>query len=199
MSRRYRGAIVITYANGHVQRVGLRGEILRPMLAATPPVVTFGHVHVEGYARATMHVANPTPVDAEWRLGHLPVPPPKPRVQIDATALGLASGDGSFSLAALGLTPPPESPKETPVDDPSVFEFNVRDGVLPGPTPPLDVAKAQELRVSIPGGRGKLLPIRVVFRPKKNALYRSRFRLYVRKGEGFDVVLTGHGSYEEFN
>lgn len=33
--------------------------------------------------------------------------------------------------------------------------------------------------------------------PKRNALYRSRFRLTVRGGEGAEVVLEGMGTYQE--
>ena len=195
LKTQYRGALVLTFSNGTVQRIGLRADVLRPILVAAPPTMWFGNVHVERTSSDTLHVANPTRVDAEWKLQHMPVPPPKKRVQIDATALGLAKEGESFSLAALGLKPPPESPREVPVDDPEVFSFSTTRGVLPGPTAPLGVAEALPLRSS--GGKTPLLPIHVTFKPKLDKLYRSRFRLYVRKGEGFDVVISGHGSYHE--
>ena len=40
-------------------------------------------------------------------------------------------------------------------------------------------------------------PIKVTFRPHANRAYQSRFRFMVDKGEGFDLVLAGKGTYEE--
>lgn len=40
-------------------------------------------------------------------------------------------------------------------------------------------------------------PIEVVFKPKLAQHYRSRFRFVVEAGQGFDVVLSGAGTYEE--
>lgn len=40
-------------------------------------------------------------------------------------------------------------------------------------------------------------PIVITFRPKKNVPYQSRFRFEVEHGEGFDVVVSGKGTYEE--
>ena len=40
-------------------------------------------------------------------------------------------------------------------------------------------------------------PLAVTFRPKRNRAYQSRFRVEVEGGEGFDVVLSGKGTYLE--
>lgn len=40
-------------------------------------------------------------------------------------------------------------------------------------------------------------PIVVTFSPKLNVGYKSRFRFEVDSGEGFDVVFTGYGTYDE--
>lgn len=37
----------------------------------------------------------------------------------------------------------------------------------------------------------------VTFRPKKNVLYKSKFRFIVENGLACDVILKGKGSYEE--
>lgn len=39
--------------------------------------------------------------------------------------------------------------------------------------------------------------ITVKFSPKDAAIYRSRFRFIVEDGEGFDVLLSGKGTYSE--
>jgi hypothetical protein len=41
------------------------------------------------------------------------------------------------------------------------------------------------------------LPVKIVFRPNGNQSYQSRFRFIVEHGEGFDVVFSGKGTYEE--
>ena len=41
------------------------------------------------------------------------------------------------------------------------------------------------------------LTILVNFRPKKNVLYKSKFRFTVENGVSCDVILKGFGSYEE--
>jgi hypothetical protein len=47
--------------------------------------------------------------------------------------------------------------------------------------------------------KGLAAPLKLTarFTPKQNARYRSRFRVSVRGGEGFDVVLVGRGTYDE--
>ena len=67
--------------------------------------------------------------------------------------------------------------------------------LLSGPTAPLTVADARTLRDS--KGLHPQLKLDVKFHPKENCKYRSRFRVAVRKGQGFDLVLSGGGSYEE--
>jgi hypothetical protein len=39
--------------------------------------------------------------------------------------------------------------------------------------------------------------IQINFRPKKNCLYKSKFRFTVENGISCDVILKGKGSYEE--
>ncbi|CAN0356878.1 unnamed protein product, partial [Scytosiphon promiscuus] len=39
--------------------------------------------------------------------------------------------------------------------------------------------------------------LQVVFLPKRNVFYRSRFRLTVKGGEGAEIVLEGSGTYRE--
>jgi hypothetical protein len=57
----------------------------------------------------------------------------------------------------------------------------------------LEPAVPRILTGSIPVG------INVTFHPSKNTLYRSRFAFKVENGIPFDVVISGHGSFEEFH
>ncbi len=180
----YLGALRISFSNGAVQEVGLRADVLRPMVVAAPPAYDFGTLNVERAAVLELAVGNPTGVDADWSLAHVPAAPPRPRITVADVP-----GAGGVRDA---LAPPPREPV---IDDPSVFEFGARAGSLPGPTKPLSAAAAGDLRAD--GGTAPLLLLRVEFKPRANALYRSRFRFHVRCGEGFDVVLSGHGSFDE--
>jgi len=36
-----------------------------------------------------------------------------------------------------------------------------------------------------------------MFKPEANALYKSKFRITVKEGPTYDIVLKGRGSYEE--
>ena len=78
-------------------------------------------------------------------------------------------------------------------DCPDVFRFDKMEGVVEGPTPPPQNASLSELR------KAKHLPenVKVTFNPAANKSYRCRFRFVVDKGEGFEVVLVGRGSYDE--
>ncbi len=66
---------------------------------------------------------------------------------------------------------------------------------LAGPTAPLSVAHVHGLRDS--KGLAPPTKLTVRFAPKQNVRYKCRFRLSVRSGEGFDVVLYGRGTYDE--
>mmetsp|Transcript_23152 Transcript_23152/g.72142 ORF Transcript_23152/g.72142 Transcript_23152/m.72142 type:complete len:121 (-) Transcript_23152:265-627(-) len=46
-------------------------------------------------------------------------------------------------------------------------------------------------------GSRRPLAVEATFRPHRNVLYRSRFRIQVPSGEDFDFVLQGGGTYDE--
>jgi hypothetical protein len=56
---------------------------------------------------------------------------------------------------------------------------------------------AASLRARNDGNFRAPRPLVVTFRPKHARAYQSRFRIEVEKGEGFDVVLSGKGTYAE--
>lgn len=86
-------------------------------------------------------------------------------------------------------------------DDPDVFEFSVTDGQLKGKSHALRItpeglalpgkAMSEEEKLYLPQ------KVMVNFRPKKNILYKSKFRFLVDNGLSCDVILKGRGTYEE--
>jgi hypothetical protein len=185
------GCLVITFGNGDSQRVGLMADVLRPAVIASPAALVFGPVHVEENRVLPFYLSNPTSVDAEWSIRHVPTP---------ASVLSKKRAGGvEFDWKALGLKDAPfwtPSPSEQPpVDDPSVFQFETLSGILSGPTPPADIASVSKLRSS--DGNASPAEVSVRFKPKSAGIYQCRFRVNVKQGESFDVVLLGAGTYEE--
>ena len=72
LRKRYRGELQFWYANGVCQKTKLEGVLDCPMLAAAPPELFHGTVHVEKYSEKTLHLANPTELPAQWRIEHDP-------------------------------------------------------------------------------------------------------------------------------
>lgn len=197
LRQEYQGSVTLTFANDCVQVVRLRAEVLRPVVVAGPPVTDFGAVHTGSATggattgvTSVIRLANPGVVDADWELRHLPAPVRKARVGFDVTSLGLTGK----AAAGLRLEATPRE-DDGVVDDPTVFSFEAMAGVLQGPTAPLSVAHVHSLRDS----KGLAAPTKLTvrFTPKQNVRYKSRFRLSVRSGEGFDVLLCGRGTYDE--
>ena len=184
----YVGRLLVTFSNGDSQEVGLRAEVLRPALVASPAIAYFGSVRVgAAVEERTVFLANPTAVDAIWTLRHAPQPPAprRPGAEVDWRALGLKPSPL--------WTPQPGAPP--PADDPSVWSFSAACGVLSGPTPPAELAHAAQLRAT----PGALAPValRVAFAPRSAGIFVSRFRLSVRQGAAIEILLVGTGSFEE--
>lgn len=169
----YEGALDVTFASGASQRLALSGVVSRPAVVVTPPQVVFATTHVEERSVAVVHLANPTAVEARWKMEHIPF-----------------AGVRTFAYEE------ERAEAEAHTDDPSVFAFSTSSGALPGPT-----LTAEDAGGAAPAGTARQdappLPVRVTFRPHKNLRYRSRFRVVVHCGAPFDVVLTGEGTYQE--
>ena len=186
------------------------------MLSASPSAHDFGTVHVEERAELTLFLTNPTEVDAEWRLRHVPRASLRPGRQLSGVDGGAFYDDAT--------------------DDAAVFSWDEESGAQRGPSLPLDSTAACLPRdanragaaifaqtvtaLEWTDGRGHAghdhrtdvagtlrehadenermpRPVRVRFAPRKNVRYCSRFRFEVAHGQGFDVVLSGCGTYEE--
>lgn len=65
------------------------------MISISPATYSFGPIHTEREASATLFLGNPTYVDAEWSLSHIPAPPPKYRRSFSRAATSTAAGRSS--------------------------------------------------------------------------------------------------------
>lgn len=210
------GQLVLHYPGGNKdQSVQLRGHCFRPSLAlalvpkllrgvvpddrlpwaAQPlPVVDFGYVHAQSSIKATRNIlfSNESCVSGKWLcyVGRAKRKPPE---------LGITLAEVEEHGAS---------------DTPDVFNFDVVDGWLCGPTkttayPHAHMPPRPELRV-IPLSRtlpsayphvdeNRYLPTQVVitFTPERDLLYKSRFRVQVEGGQDLDFICRGCGSYDE--
>ena len=172
---KFEGDLTATFANtvGDSQLIKLHAYIKKPTILISPAEHRFGAVHVERWRPVTLFISNPTEVDAEWRIQHVPFHRPPKRVGGEAPANEMM-----------------------PMDEPSVFKFSMVAGTLMGPSLPLSTAS-----VNPPQGfadeRKKPLGVTVTFKPETAVHYRSRFRFIVKNGNDFDVLLFGKGSFYE--
>ena len=175
------------------------------MIVCAPSEYDFGFVHTEKSSSMLLYLSNPTEVSASWRVRHIPMVPPK------------------LSIIAQELE---EIPK-LPLDDPDMFSFDQYAGVQHGPSLPLadaasvlpldynrsDAAVFEQTVTTVQWNQDTTLeanlqrrnednpkaprPIKITFRPARNKSYQSRFRFEVQQGEGFDLLISGRGTYEE--
>jgi len=199
------GVLNLIFSTGQLQQIKLRGIVQRPMIVCAPSEYDFGFVHTEKSSSMLLYLSNPTEVSASWRVRHIPMVPPK------------------LSIIAQELE---EIPK-LPLDDPDMFSFDQYAGVQHGPSLPLadaasvlpldynrsDAAVFEQTVTTVQWNQDTTLeanlqrrnednpkaprPIKITFRPARNKSYQSRFRFEVQQGEGFDLLISGRGTYEE--
>ena len=78
----------------------VRGQVLRPIVVVAPATHSFGTIHTQRRGNATLYVGNPTYVDAEWTLSHIPAPPPKHRL-FESNQASKAAAASAASAAAV--------------------------------------------------------------------------------------------------
>jgi len=97
------------------------------------------------------------------------------------------------------------------LDDKDAFEFDVSSGSLKGPTKDGLVYGTNDRQVhwcALPVAQPRAPKhfddhhyepqrISVVFKPKKNEMYKCRFRIQVEAGLSIDFICRGCGSYDE--
>jgi len=170
-----------------------------PWAGPIPVMVDFGYVHVESSVlhKRVILISNQSNVVARWRLLHVGrkhKPPPE---------IGTVLREEEDMRA---------------LDVRDVFEFNVCEGELWGPTKDGRVAAKDGVTLlskerqphwypvaaclphGVPHSDDKQYePQRVTisFRPQKNELYKCRFRIQVDAGLSADFICRGCGSYDE--
>jgi hypothetical protein len=155
-------------------------------------VVDFGYVHVSSSItqQRAIILVNDTGVVARWRLLHVgrkQLQPPK----------------------NAGLTVREEEDLKAR-DDKDAFEFDSCEGEVLGPSKdsldnrtgkrePYTWPKPVAFQRPLAPGEKEYEPqqIGITFRPKKNELYKSRFRIQVEHGLSIDFFCKGCGSYDE--
>jgi hypothetical protein len=197
----------------------LCAQVLHPALYCQPVQYAFGQQHLDTShsrhaAKTWVHLQNPTTVDAQWRLVHVPQPIPKTRAARARQAASLVIE----SAHALGPC----------TDMPEVFQFEQMQGIVKGPTREISSIVGRLPSTPIGGGRipsstriargrlprqsftapregydqgGRKPPaIGVAFHPAGVGRYRSRFRFELMGGEidaVCDLILEGAGTVNE--
>mmetsp|Transcript_14361 Transcript_14361/g.24450 ORF Transcript_14361/g.24450 Transcript_14361/m.24450 type:complete len:168 (-) Transcript_14361:33-536(-) len=141
----------------------------------------FGIVNVEMSRTIHIYLSNQTEVTAKWSLNYIKFP--------------------KKSTIGHNTTTPWEIENMEKTDDAEVFEFNIANGLLKGKSLPLRKVPEGLIVPPVPKDEEekKFLPQKILikFKPKKNVLYKSKFRFTADTGIHCDVILKGRGSYEE--
>ena len=136
--------------------------------------IDFGTVHVRNQKFLTFYVCNQTKVPAKWKLQQVKYPKLK--------------NQGLRTMTNL------EKEDELKIEDPSVFDFNIVEVVLNGPSIPLQqIANGQVFSTVITDQdnqekniQPQTIKIRfMVFflcQPKKSVLYKCKYRIMVEEG-----------------
>lgn len=163
-----------------------------PWSEPVPVVVEFGYTHVQSSVTRfrCILISNITNTLAKWSLVHV--------------------GRKRKAAPVIGATLPEEEEFRA-LDDKDAFEFDVSGGELPGPSKDGLVPGSEE-RLPHWCAKSSALPrapafpdeerfdpqrLKISFRPKKNELYKCRFRVQVESGLSIDFICRGTGSYDE--
>lgn len=143
--------------------------------------IEFPICNVDRTRRIKIFLSNITEVSANWSLGYVKFPKKQTISKYTTTQW--------------------EEENLEKVDDPDVFEFQLTQGSLKGKSLPLRKMPEGLFTPPVPMDEyeKQYMPqtILVDFKPKKNVLYKSKFRFMVENGLACDVILKGKGSYEE--
>ena len=179
------GSFLVTYNNGHTERLVLEARLLRPKVNIWSEQVDefnqlkeqdFGVVTVDRTRKVTLYLSNETTVDAKWALVYVKTIP--------------KAHQGAKTMTKKELE------NQSAKDDQEVFQFSTSEGVLLGPSVPI--------RRCFPGSAFPYIPtdrepaqVVVSFQPKLDVLYKSKFRVLVDGGPATEVILKGTGTYRE--
>lgn len=163
-----------------------------PWSEPMPLIVEFGYTHITSSVTRsrTILISNVTNIMAKWSLAHV--------------------GRKRRAAPIIGSTLPEEEEFRA-LDDKDAFEFEISGGELPGPSKDGLVPGSEE-RLPHWCAKSSAVPrippfedderfepqrVKIAFRPKKNELYKCRFRVQVESGLNMDFICRGCGSYDE--
>mmetsp|Transcript_89791 Transcript_89791/g.159654 ORF Transcript_89791/g.159654 Transcript_89791/m.159654 type:complete len:2242 (-) Transcript_89791:140-6865(-) len=207
---------VVTDKKDDLQRIHLVGTARRPAMrihvvpmeldrplrierAEKPPwgevipmVVEFGYTHIDSSVTRSRVIllSNVSNILAKWSLMHVGRKRRQPHI--------------------IGCTLPEEEDFRA-LDDKDAFQFDLSAGDLPGPSKDGLVPDSEERlphwcakSAAVPRGlpfadeeRYEPQKVKISFKPKKNELYKCRFRVQVEGGLSIDFICRGCGSYDE--
>jgi len=164
-----------------------------PPWAETPPLlIEFGYAHIEGVIARTRVILllNETNVISRWRVFHVG------RKRRPPHEMGVTAREDEDFRA---------------LDDREAFSFDVSEGELHGPSKD-GLVSGSDVRMpkwcpttpALParhqhGDEWRFEPRKVIitFKPKRNEVYKCKFRVQVEEGKNIDFICRGCGSYDE--
>lgn len=120
------GKLVVTFENQETKEFLLHAVLRRPriILSTTgnefvkgPNVIDFGKVNCESNRRSSLFLSNETEVETKWSIHYVK--------------------QTSKKIMGHGTITKEEQEDLDKTDDPNVFEFNIREGIIYGPSQPL--------------------------------------------------------------
>ena len=184
-----RGKLIVTFENGEKEHYNLIAYLLRPRIlmsltgnqsVESLDYIDFGYVNCASMKIEPIFLMNDTQVDTNWAINYVKFIPRK------------TYGYGTVTIE--------EQEDMDMCDDSSVFDFEITNGVIYGPTEvlfDLPVGPALPRVETIKSQKYKPLLIKVSFHPKKNIFYKCRYKITTSTGNCIDFILKGHGSYLE--
>ena len=184
-----RGKLIVTFENGEKEHYNLIAYLLRPRIlmsltgnqsVESLDYIDFGYVNCASMKIEPIFLMNDTQVDTNWAINYVKFIPRK------------TYGYGTVTIE--------EQEDMDMCDDSSVFDFEITNGVIYGPTEvlfDLPVGPALPRVETIKSQKYKPLLIKVSFHPKKNIFYKCRYKITTSTGNSIDFILKGHGSYLE--
>ena len=184
-----RGKLIVTFENGEKEHYNLIAYLLRPRIlmsltgnqsVESLDYIDFGYVNCASMKIEPIFLMNDTQVDTNWAINYVKFIHRK------------TYGYGTVTIE--------EQEDMDMCDDSSVFDFEITNGVIYGPTEvlfDLPVGPALPRVETIKSQKYKPLLIKVSFHPKKNIFYKCRYKITTSTGNSIDFILKGHGSYLE--
>ncbi|MCQ2816949.1 MAG: hypothetical protein MJ252_06765 [archaeon] len=184
------GKMTVRFQNGVIEEYFLKAILKRPRLILSltgnqskpnmDDCINFGYVNCASKKIEEIYLMDETEVPTNWKISFVKF--------IPKTVYGY------------GTMTEKEKEDQNMLEDPSVFNFEMTEGVIYGPT---------DMLINLPIGPGlpkldifenkkyKPLTIKVMFTPKKNVFYKCRYKITTSTGNSIDFTLKGNGSYRE--